>query len=183
MQVTTPTDRRTHPALLALSGLAVAALASAALAPAAQADPGKHDRAASTDAVATLHRSIQQYQDVSAALAAGFVPVGDCEESAAGGMGIHYINYGAMVQGSEADPTRPTLLLYGPDGSGGLELLGGEFFQPYAGQPAPTLAGEPFDGPMAGHAPGMPWHYDLHVWTEVANPAGVFQAWNPRVHC
>jgi hypothetical protein len=26
-------------------------------------------------------------------------------------------------------------------------------------------------------------HYDLHVWTEVANPAGVFAPFNPKVAC
>ena len=29
----------------------------------------------------------------------------------------------------------------------------------------------------------MPWHVDLHVWTHVANPAGVFASWNPNVTC
>jgi hypothetical protein len=36
---------------------------------------------------------------------------------------------------------------------------------------------------MAGHAPGMPIHYDLHVWVVERNPAGVFAQWNPSVQC
>jgi len=47
----------------------------------------------------------------------------------------------------------------------------------------PVLLGQPFDGPMPGHGPGMPVHYDLHVWTHKANPAGVFAPWNPKVSC
>ena len=46
-----------------------------------------------------------------------------------------------------------------------------------------SLFGVPFDGPMLGHEPGMPKHYDLHVWLYERNPAGLFAAWNPRVHC
>ncbi len=47
----------------------------------------------------------------------------------------------------------------------------------------PTLFGQPFDGPMAGHNPQMPWHYELHVWAWEANPSGLFSSWNPNVSC
>jgi hypothetical protein len=47
----------------------------------------------------------------------------------------------------------------------------------------PSLWGRPFDGPMTGHDPGMPVHYDLHVWLYDSNPAGVFAPWNPSVSC
>jgi hypothetical protein len=46
-----------------------------------------------------------------------------------------------------------------------------------------VLLGQPFDGPMPGHGPDMPIHYDLHVWTHKANPAGVFAPFNPKVSC
>jgi hypothetical protein len=36
---------------------------------------------------------------------------------------------------------------------------------------------------MLGHEPGMPVHYDLHVWLYQANPDGVFASWNPSVSC
>lgn len=32
---------------------------------------------------------------------------------------------------------------------------------------------------MLGPAPGMPIHYDLHVWVAERNPAGAFTKWNP----
>jgi hypothetical protein len=41
----------------------------------------------------------------------------------------------------------------------------------------------PFDGPMLGHNPKMPIHYDLHVWVYRDNPAGMFAMWNPLVRC
>jgi hypothetical protein len=43
--------------------------------------------------------------------------------------------------------------------------------------------GQSFDGPMPGHNPDMPVHYDLHVWLYKYNPAGLFAAWNSRVNC
>ncbi|EWS99924.1 hypothetical protein N865_19795 [Intrasporangium oryzae NRRL B-24470] len=162
----------------------LAAISGAALmAPAAQAEPGTHDRAATTSTVAQIRQAIRPYQDVTAAVSAGYIPVSDCEMSDQGGMGYHYLNPSLVTVGGTVDPTKPTILLYGPDGHGGLELLGAEFFQPDLGQPRPELAGEPFNGPMAGHSEGMPTHYDLHVWTNVANPAGVFSSWNPAVTC
>lgn len=43
--------------------------------------------------------------------------------------------------------------------------------------------GVPFEGPMPGHGPGMPVHYDLHAWIWKANPEGTFTTWNPNVTC
>jgi len=47
----------------------------------------------------------------------------------------------------------------------------------------PSLFGQEFDGPMAGHAPGMPVHYDLHVWFWHDNPNGLFAPFNPALSC
>ena len=165
--------------------LAAASLTGAAMmaAPTAQADPGAHDRAATTGLVAQIRRTIDPYRNVEAALEANYVPVSGCEHSDAGGMGFHYMNV-ANADGP-VDPAKPTILLYGPDGNGGLELLGAEWWRAYTGpgQEPPMLGGETFNGPMPGHNEHMPVHYDLHVWTHVANPAGVFAPWNPNVHC
>jgi hypothetical protein len=49
--------------------------------------------------------------------------------------------------------------------------------------PAPSVFGHTFQGPMPGHAPGMPWHYDLHVWAWAPNPSGTFAQWNPAISC
>jgi hypothetical protein len=47
----------------------------------------------------------------------------------------------------------------------------------------PSMFGVPFDGPMLGHQPGMPIHYDLHAWVWKKNPSGTFARWNPTVTC
>jgi hypothetical protein len=97
-------------------------------------------------------------------------------------MGIHCMNLAFAAPGP-VDPAEPAILLYARGEDGQPRLLGAEYWQPAVGQPTPTLAGEPFDGPVPGHVPGMPEHDDPHVWTEVADPAGVFAPWNPRVVC
>ena len=47
----------------------------------------------------------------------------------------------------------------------------------------PSVFGESFEGPMPGHEPGMPWHYDKHVWVWETNPNGMFSQWNPSISC
>ena len=48
---------------------------------------------------------------------------------------------------------------------------------------APSVLGRTFDGPMPGHNPQMPWHYDLHAWLFEANPAGTFVPFTPALSC
>lgn len=74
-------------------------------------------------------------------------------------MGYHHINFSRMM--APIDPAKPSILLYAPDREGEMK----------------------HDGPTLGHEPGMPIHYDLHVWLFKANPDGVFAPWNPRVTC
>jgi hypothetical protein len=102
-------------------------------------------------------------------------------------MGVHFLNPGRAM--APIDATKPAILLYQPTSDGGYRLLGAEWFQADADQDLgtdddrPSLWGQAFDGPMLGHEPGMPVHYDLHVWLYDANPAGVFASWNPAVSC
>jgi hypothetical protein len=145
-----------------------------------------HSRAGAGADLATMRRELARYGDVVVALADGYVPVSPCEVSPEGGMGIHYLNP-ALV--GSTDPATPAILLYEPTAAGGVRLLGAEWFAVDADQDLgtdddrPSLLGRPFDGPMLGHSPDMPIHYDLHVWLYEANPSGVFAPWNPRVDC
>ena len=54
---------------------------------------------------------------------------------------------------------------------------------PTIDNPTPKLFGQVFDGPMAGHNPTGPWHWDLHVWLWEYNPLGLFVPLNPAVSC
>ena len=62
-------------------------------------------------------------------------------------------------------------MLFEPTRSGKLKLIGVEYMMRAADQTPPIsdwdppfVLGVPLDGPMPEHAPGMGWHYDLHVW-------------------
>lgn len=138
-----------------------------------------------------VRRANAKYHDVNVALADGFVPTEVCvSDPELGGMGFHYIKPERLMDG-EIDLLEPEILLYG-ETEKGLKLLAVEYFYgigapdapiPNPAPPAPVLFGRPFDGPMLGHEPGMPPHYDLHVWLWKANPSGIFAPFNPNVSC
>lgn len=145
--------------------------------------------AAPRDDLRAAKAATAQFHDVEHALAAGYVRGSDCTEiPGIGAMGFHYINP-ALVADPALDPTRPEVLLYAPKANGELRLVGVEYLKVDADQnlatddDRPSLFGRPFDGPMPGHVPGMPVHYELHVWLWQANPNGLFASWNPRVTC
>ena len=178
--------------LLTALGLAIAAAALAAQVVSSDAHPG-HEHAGAHATKPDLERAraaTHRFRDIRVAREAGYTETsGECaEDPKYGGMGIHYANPEYLEDG-ELDVTKPEVLVYQRTPSGRLRLGAIEYFQADADQDLdtdddrPFLFGLPFDGPMHGHEPGMPKHYDLHVWLYRANPAGLFSAWNPRVHC
>jgi hypothetical protein len=172
-------------------------LAGALLAPAAaQAHPGPDHEPPDAGEGQELspelreaRRATRLFRDVRAAKAAGYEAASPCESDPKyGAMGIHYANPELVADG-ELDITRPEILVYQPTPGGRLRLGAIEYFQVDADQDLatdddrPFLFDMPFDGPMLGHNPEMPIHYDLHVWLYRHNPAGMFAMWNPSVHC
>jgi hypothetical protein len=152
--------------------------------------------------VQAVRAAVARYHNVNQALRDGYSLAGEpCVTSPAGTMGFHAVNR-TLTADLSSDPLRPELLLYVPRGEG-FELVGVEYFQialantdsgpaPWFGADppplgfftsAPTILGQTFDGPMAGHNPQMPWHYDLHVWLFESNPSGLFAEFNPRLSC
>lgn len=139
-------------------------------------------------------RSTTRYLDVSVALQQGFVADAFCVASPAGAMGFHYLN-NARID-ARLNPSEPEVLLYIHEG-GRIRLVGVEYMipvfengQPYFGLtppanpgPTPEMFGQTFQGPMPGHNPSMPWHWDLHVWIWQDNPSGTFAQFNPSLSC
>ena len=177
-----------------ISLLFAAAVALAALPAAAAASPGSLQ--AAKVATARFHSYAQ-------AALAGYSAAGEpCVASPFGTMGIHAVNFG-LAGDLAIDPLQPEILLYLPDGSGELQLVGVEYWEialantesgpaPWFGADvpplgwfnhAPSVFGQTFEGPMPGHNPSMPWHYDRHVWLWADNPDGIFATWNPSVSC
>lgn len=133
-------------------------------------------------------RYIRRSNSLKQAENAGFLATDECVAAPGlGGMGYHYINPSRID--TVFDPRKPEVLLYEAKANGGRRLAGVEYLVVDADQnlatdeDRPVLAGVPFDGPMPGHGPGMPIHYDLHVWAWTPNPNGRFSTWNPNVTC
>jgi len=136
-----------------------------------------------------VRAAVARYHDYSNAVADGYSVAGEpCVSSPAGAMGVHAANQG-LIRAGVLDPLRPNVLLYMPRKDGSLDLIGVEYMRVDADQDLttdsdrPFLFGHGFDGPMPGHNPTMPIHYDLHVWVVDNNPAGTFAQWNPDFHC
>jgi hypothetical protein len=136
-----------------------------------------------------IREATARYRDVDAAVAAGYLPTDECvEDPALGGMGYHYA-HPRLLADQVVDPTLPEVLVYAPDRHGGRRLVAIEYVKDDADgdlgtdDDRPSLFGEPFDGPMAGHQPGQPVHYDLHAWVWKHNPAGELAQFNPEVGC
>lgn len=150
-----------------------------------------------------VRAAVAKYHSYDEAKADGYDLTGEpCIASPAGGMGIHAPNR-ALTQSDAIDPEHPEILLYKQRANGSYELVGVEYFhvalantpdgpRPWFASdapplgfvtPRPSLFGQGFDGPMAGHNPEMPWHYDLHVWVVDRNNAGTFAQFNPAVRC
>jgi hypothetical protein len=131
-----------------------------------------------------------RYHSLTQAMADGYTGVGEpCVASPDGAaMGIHFINPELMADDA-VDPLRPEILLYVPKANGNLALIGVEYWKADAdGQlgtsdDRPSVLGQPLDGPMPGHNPTMPVHYDLHVWFWKSNPSGFFAPFNPTLSC
>jgi hypothetical protein len=177
-------------ALVAILGAATAGVALARSGPV----PGN---------VQVIRAAVARYHDYANAAVDGYsVGQEPCVSSPAGTMGIHAANVGILATGVN-DPLNPPILHYLPRADGSLRLVAVEYWHialantangpapwfsadaPPLGffNPAPSLLGQTFDGPMAGHNPQMPWHYDLHVWAVENNPAGTFSQWNPSISC
>jgi hypothetical protein len=125
---------------------------------------------------------MKKYKDVSVAEKDGYIPASPCEALPdVGAMGVHYLHPGTASD-LVLDPSKPEVLLYVPT-EDGLQLTGVEYFVADTGQARPSIVGQSFDGPMPGHNPQMPVHYDLHVWLFKHNNSGLFAQWNPRVKC
>ena len=139
--------------------------------------------------LATVRKALEKYSDVKQALADGYVEEKVCVKHPKWGtMGYHYVNP-ELIGDRKISAMRPEILLYAGAAGGARKLVGVEYFRADADQnlktdsDRPLLFGYPFDGPMPGHAKGMPRHYDLHVWLWAPNPLGMFAPFNPTLRC
>lgn len=143
--------------------------------------------------IAEVRAATAPFADVQAALTAGYAELRDAagiaciEQAGQGAMGIHYVN-GALLMDPALDALRPEALVYAPGRDGRLALVGVEYlvfqqaWDALHAQP-PTLFGHPFHLVREPNRYGVPAFYELHLWVWRRNPGGLFNDWNPAVHC
>jgi hypothetical protein len=129
------------------------------------------------------------------ALAAGYHPEMECVPN----MGVHWLHKpgqaGSYLNNTSIHPDYPEILMFEPDTADlsnttgdrfvGLEyLLFTEGTSYNSTATLPKLMGEPLDGPMPGHFPGMPWHAELHIYLMPESPSPIgFPGFNEGVKC
>ena len=129
--------------------------------------------------IEAVRRSTARFHDLDQAKAAGWdTPLTGCQQSAAGGQGVHYGKL-ASIDGV-VNLLEPELLMYEPRGDGTWHFVGVEYIVPipaWASAAPPSLFGETFH---RNDALGL---WVLHLWIWKPNPSGLFADWNPLVSC
>lgn len=96
----------------------------------------------------------QQAFTAEQAAALGYVPAGECDP----GMGYHYLNPAEAEAWFSGKSGGMQVLLFDRNGM----LAGVEYMFSAPSLNAPPILG--MHGPMEGHVPGMPPHYDQHIY-------------------
>jgi hypothetical protein len=175
--------------LIALAVAAAIPVAVSVSASAKQKPPSSAHRTALERELQSVKAATARYHSFKQALRAGYSVAGEpCVASPLGTMGIHAVN-AALMADPAINALRPEILLYVRKANGKLRLVGLEYWKADAdgnlatADDRPAVLGQPFDGPMPGHNPTMPVHYDVHVWIWKTNPSGLFAPFNPALSC
>ena len=122
--------------------------------------------------LAALRNATAAYHSLDAAEADGFVPLLNCFDSPAGGMGQHFFIPSRM---GVVKLTEPTALVYEPR-DGAYKLVAVEYIVPGAANlVVPPLLGQNFT-----YLPAL-GVWKLHAWVWKPNPSGMFADFNPDV--
>lgn len=163
---------------------AVAALALAALTGAAGCGSGEVEDPAQRQRLATIRQATEVFEDVDAAVSAGYRPVPQCLESDndTGALGLTYANL-RLNADQQVNLLRPELLFYEERADGPPVLVGVGYLIPDEDQRPPETPLGHLEGPIPGVGPGQPDRFELHAWVHRPNPDGPLATWNPDVSC
>ena len=156
--------------------------------PAVMALGGTNDRQhQATGLVRDVRQATRAFQDVNAALAAGYSSANSCVSGPeVGAMGVHFPN-GALVGDGElaADQPESSFTNKRTDvcAYSGVEyvVIAEQWDAKKIGPP--VLEGQQFHYVGSPNRYGLPAFYELHVWAWKDNPNGMFVDWNPTVSC
>jgi hypothetical protein len=132
--------------------------------------------AGASNQFAGVRQATAAFHDVGKAEAAGYEKFLPCFDApGVGGMGQHYVDFGAMD--GVVEPTHPEALVYEPRGDS-MKLVAVEYLVPQAAWTSaepPSLFGEEF------HRNDTLGIWALHAWIWRPNPDGVHADFNPNV--
>ena len=144
---------------------------------------------------AVAKQATARFHDLGAAKAAGWnalvkdkLGIVCIDNQPVGGMGVHWANPSILFD-ANLDRTQPEALVYAPNAAGQPKLAALEYivfadaWTAAGHSDPPSLFGQPFLFTPDGNRFGIPAFWSLHVWIWHPNPAGMFQPWNPNVHC
>jgi len=146
--------------------------------PTLAASGGQSDLAGVRAATAAFH-------NLSTAQAAGYGLFPGCFSAPAGGMGVHYVQFSSVADGT-IDPLKPEALVYEPLRGGRMRLVAVEYVviaASWTGSAPPSVFGQQLEFVDSPNEFGLPPFYELHVWLWQPNPSGIFSEWNPSVSC
>ena len=126
--------------------------------------------------VNTLRGFTSQYLDINVATNEGRIDVSGYVPN----MGHHYLNP-AITDGT-FDIDNPEIILYLPDENNVMQMVAVEYSIVPQDPDNPGSPPEGFDGDLdVWHFNEMVGMWQLHVWTVLENPDGIFAAHNPAI--
>ncbi len=105
------------------------------MAPVPSGQPTPQEQQAASNLVTQVTQDSQKYTSLSAALAAGYIPITNTKARM-----VHYANWKVVESGDVLDPANPPSLMYANTVSGPV-LVGVMFFGPGPCQPGPDIGG------------------------------------------
>jgi hypothetical protein len=143
--------------------------------------------------VAAARAASAKFHDLATAQRAGYGLFPDAAglaciaQPGVGAMGLHYAK-SALFADPSINVRTPEALVYAPGERGTLRLAALEYVVVAAAWEAthaspPSLFGHQFNFTPSPNRFGLPAYYSLHAWVWQRNPAGMFEMWNPNVHC
>jgi hypothetical protein len=146
--------------------------------------------AAESPLVDKVRDATNQFKDINAAIAQGWVQGTPCVSGPnSGAMGVHFV-LPARISAGVLSADQPEALIYEPVANGAFRLVGVEFIvldsvwqSQHPGGGPPALEGNLLNLVAAPNRYGLPAFWEIHVWAWEDNPNGSFADWNSRVSC
>ena len=180
-------------ALVIVSAWPLRGVAQSDHAHAGAAQQTAEQKAKASALVATVRDATARFQDVAVAEAEGYhLQFGCVSGPDYGAMGLHYVNFALVTEANQQgvlDPSRPQIVIYEPQPSGRLKLIGADFLvfadawnAKHPSDP-PQIMGQLLHLFESPNRFGLPPFYTLHVWAWKENPTGTFVNWHQNVSC